>query len=238
MKKLGKIAIFGYYYIGREVARQLGYRDYDFVIVDASEENLKRAAEDGFATEVIDFADDTQLRKLGIGRDIGTVFCLLPEDSENVFLTISARALSTTVKIVAVADARDSVHKLKAAGADKVVDPYEITGRKISALIHKPMIADILDNTVFGHTDLNMAETPVVPGSFVDGRSLGELGLSGRYNVIVLGIVDQELGEEFLYTNRGFDHKLDAGDVLVLIGPASEIARFQAEMSTSAGLVD
>jgi Trk K+ transport system NAD-binding subunit len=56
---------------------------------------VEQAREEGLSAEHIDYTDDDALRAVGIGgSDIEGVFCLLREDSENVFLAISARAIA------------------------------------------------------------------------------------------------------------------------------------------------
>ena len=44
---------------------------------------------------------------------------------------------------------------------------------------------------------------------------------------IILGVVDLELGNQLIFTNSGVDHRLDAGDILVVIGLKQEIVRLR-----------
>ena len=113
----------------------------------------------------MDFRSDDSLHKMGIGHDIETIFCFFPEDSENVFLIISARAIAPDLSIVAIVKDPDSADKLLSAGANKIINPYQICGRKIFGLIKKPVITSILENTVFGRADLNMAQVEIPIGS-------------------------------------------------------------------------
>lgn len=43
---------------------------------------------------------DQELRDAGIGSDIDTVFCLFPDDAENVFLVISVRSIDRSTGII------------------------------------------------------------------------------------------------------------------------------------------
>jgi voltage-gated potassium channel len=156
------------------------------------------------------------------------VFCLLLEDSENVFLAISARALDPRLRIVAVCQAPEAAPKLLAAGADKVVDPYEISGARVHELLERPLVVELMEQTVFGLQDLNIAEVTIPAGTWLHGVRLSELRRHMRQNVILLGVVDLERGKNLIFSTRGIDHNLDYGDVLVVIGPARDVENFRA----------
>ena len=224
-----KILLFGVGPLGLDVATQLQGRGRDLLLVDDDETSLALAASKGFQTAHTDFQDDEGLRMLGIGRDVGLVFCLLPKDSQNVFLTISTRALDAEIEIVSLTQSGDSAHTLKAAGADKVIDPYEISGRKIYDLIQKPLIAETLEHTVFGQQDLNLAEVAVMEGSILDGQTLAGIEVSQRYNLVLLGVVDREQGDGFIFAVGSDSYRLDPGDILIVIGPEQAIASFKQD---------
>lgn len=224
-----KILLFGAGPLGLDVAAQLQSKGRDLLLVDDNELSLAAAAAKGFSAKHVDYRDDESLRALGIGRDVGLIFCLLPQDSQNVFLTISARALDAKIEIVALSQSGDSVHILKAAGADKVIDPYEISGRKVYDLIQKPLIAETLEHTVFGQQDLNLAEVVVMENSTLDGQTLASVDVSQCYNLVPLGVVDREQGDDFIFAVGGDSYRLDPGDILIVIGPEQAIASFKQD---------
>jgi len=118
-----KFALFGCSPLAIEVAWRLSMARLPFVMLDRDATRVAEARQEGLMAERIDYTDDTALREVGIGSHIEGVFCLLSEDSENVFLAISARALDPELRIVAVCQAPQAAAKLLAAGADKVVTP-------------------------------------------------------------------------------------------------------------------
>ena len=229
MKK--RILLFGVDTLGLDVATQLQGKGQDLMLVSDDAQALAAVAAKGFRTKQVDYRDDEGLRTLGIGRDVGLIFCLLPQDSQNVFLTISARALDAEIEIVSLSQSGDSVHILKAAGADKVIDPYEINGRKIYDLIQKPLIAETLEHTVFGQQDLNLAEVVVKEDSTLDGQTLAGVEVSQRYNLVLLGVVDRERGDDFIFAVGSDSYRLDPGDILIVIGPEQAIASFKQDAS-------
>ncbi len=226
-----RVAIFGYRKLGSEVAAHLAHTPCDLVVVDNEKASVARAGEKGFATMEIDFTDDGELARVGIGRDIDVVFCLLPEDAQNVFLVLSARALSPSLKIVSVSDSRDSAALLKAAGADKIIDPYEIVGVRITELIRQPVIVEILEKTVFGQADLDLAEVEIRAGSVFDQRQLANINVRADFNLIVIGSLARDRGDRFNFQTHYSGHVLHPGDVVVVIGRIADIDRFREAAS-------
>jgi voltage-gated potassium channel len=227
MDDQGRVLIFGCGPLGLEVAAQLRARDIDALMIDDEAEGLERAAARGFQVRALNYTDDDELKSVGLGEDAGVVFSLFMEDSRNVFLIISARALDPNVRIVTITQSGASADKLLAAGASKVIDPYEISARKIHDLIRRPLLEETLEATVFGQQDLDLAEIRIPEGSSLNGTPLSELDLAGDYNLVLLGVVDRDVSEAFIFATAGLEHRLDAGDVLVVIGPEAEVRRLK-----------
>ena len=221
------IAIFGYYRSAMEVASYLRSRDYKIIIIDDSEENLAKARYMGFDTARLDYQDDSELKKLRLGVDIGTIFSLFPDDAENVYLTITARTLAPSIRIFTIAHAPLAVPKLLAAGADKVIDTHEITGRRIWDILKRPMITRILDQTLFGQENLSIAEIPILAGSSIIGKMLDESLIGDEFNLVLVGILDREARENFIYSTMDHGVPLKEEDILVVIGTNNEIDRFR-----------
>ncbi len=222
------IVLFGCNPLAIEVARRLAMGRSRFIMVDNDAARVGEAVKEGLDALQIDYTDDDALRSVGIGSHIEGVFCLFAEDSENVFLAISTRALDPKLRIVAVCQAPEAAAKLLAAGADKVVDPYEISGARVHDLIQRPEVVELLEQTLFGRQDLNVAEITIPQGTWLHGIHLSALRKVMTQNLLLLGMVDLERGKELILSTRGIDHRLDHGDVLVVIGARSEIDAFRA----------
>jgi voltage-gated potassium channel len=225
-----RIAVFGYSVMSLEAMGRLNQEQYSIIFIAKDDAEAALVAEKGFETKVIDFRNDDALRSIGIGTDVSTIFCFYPRDFDNVFLTISARAIDKHINIVAIVDDPESAEKLLAAGANKIIDPYEICGRKTHEILTKPDISNILDHTVFGRYDLNMAQIEIPSGSCLENTKTSDLKLSQRHNLILIGVVDRELGDQLHFAIGEKEHRLDAGDVLVVMGPAREIKAFKKEV--------
>ena len=224
------IAILGYNSMSFELTAQLSVKQHDLLILDNDPEKIEQAEQKGLPAQLLDYHQDDELVTLGIGSRIATLFCFFEQDSENVFLTLSARALDTQLKIISVVNHPDSAEKLLAAGANKIINPYEICSNKVYQLLTKPSITWVLDQAVFGRADLHMAEITIPVDSILGQTLTSQLTLSKKFNLFLIGVVDKELGDKLYFSLGEQDHKLDVGDILVVLGANRDIRKFKKEI--------
>ena len=117
-----------------------------------------------------------------------------------------------------------------AAGANKIIDPYEICGRKIHDMLKRPDISDIFDHTVFGRHDLHLAEVVIPENSYLENTHVNQLQLSSQYNLILIGIVNKQVNDQLHFVVEEFDRRLSVGDILVILGPSREIRAFKKDV--------
>ncbi len=226
-----RIAVFGYNRLSFDAISRLDQKSHDILIIETDPSLIKLAQEKAFKTISIDFRSDGDLKSIGIDQDIDIIFCFLPNDSENVFLTLSARAIDKNLNIIAVVESAQAAEKLIAAGANKIIDPYQICGQKIYELIKKPDITHIIDHTVFGRHDLHIAEITIPEGSSLDNTYASELIQNKKQDLVIFGIVYNKLGKVLHFTAGEQDRKLAVGDIIVVLGPSREINAFKKETS-------
>ncbi len=227
-----KVLLFGCNSMVIEVAGQLANKDQNITIISQDEGCVKRIDHKNIQFKQLDYTDDEALKTLGIGKDVSVIFSFFKKDSKNVYLTISAKNIDPDVLIITLSQSLDSSDKLRAAGADKVIDPYEISGRKIYNMIRRPLVSETIEQAIFGQNLINLADVKIRKNCFLDGKRLEESHLSQNYNLILLGVVDKELGNEFIFKLSGIDHKLDSNDLLVVIGTTDEIERLRQDIDT------
>jgi voltage-gated potassium channel len=225
-----QVAVFGYNRLSVEVISRLDKQQYHIIVIDHIAEHIQLAEENGFEVANIDFRVDDDLRSVGIGSSIDTLFCFFEEDSENVFLTLSARALDKNLNIIAIVETPESAEKLRVAGANKIIDPYEICGRKIHDILKRPDITNIFDHTVFGRHDLNLAEVVIPENSYLANTYVSQLQLNTQYNLILIGIVNKQISEQLNFVVEDVDRRLNVGDILVILGPSREIRAFKKDV--------
>ncbi|HQS66232.1 MAG TPA: TrkA C-terminal domain-containing protein [Sulfuricurvum sp.] len=211
-------AVFGFNEYSRQIAYQVRNIYQDFALFVISEEEKKAAIQAGFLVEMFDLSEDWHgiEQKFDVKNLI--VFCALPNDAENVFLTISLRATFDKLNIVALAQDNESAIKMKSAGANKVLPSLQLAANVISDMLEKPVVTKVLHDVLFEDSSLNVVEIEVTRHSSFVGKRLHEIHFKSQYDVILLAIVDHEMGTTFSFASKGHNHHIDAGDVLVVIG--------------------
>ncbi len=211
----GHFIVCAYGRVGRSIARELEAEGVSFVVVDSKaglEPDLER---DGRCYLIGDASDEAVLRGAGIERAQGLI-CAVDSDAENVFITIVARSLSPGLLIVARAAREQSADRLYRAGATHVVSPYVTSGRRMANLALRPNVVEFFDVAGAGQPGLRLEELAITEGSPLAGRSLREL----RGPAVPL-LVRRPSGQ--LIANPARELQLQAGDVLVVFGEASDL---------------
>ncbi len=208
----------GYGRVGSTVARELRHAGQQLVVIDIERGSLDRARQDGHLVVEGDATADDTLRRAGIERARGLV-ATIDGDALNVYVTLSARTMSPRLFIVGRANLDGSDAKLLRAGADRVVSPYTMAGRRIAELAIRPRVADFLDAALsHGELRFSMEQLEVFAGGPLDGRTVGEIRDDG---VFTLAIVRGDLETE---PNPTPDRVLVTGDTLVVSGSSERLA--------------
>ena len=227
-----KIIIYSFSQLASKIAHTLREKNYEVIIVEENEKLYENAKELGFEVYDISLMEDENIIKIGLDHpDIKAFFCLGDDKNTNLFITLSVRNINKNIKIISVASTKEDNKTLLLAGADKTINPYEIGAMRIFRMLHKPLILDILDNILFGKSDIEVAEITILPNSIFDGIYLNELNIIDRENIIILGITDKEISDNFIFFSTGINHKIDAGDTLVILGHAHHLKEFRKTLN-------
>ncbi len=222
--------ICGYGRVGEQVARAFDKAGATFVVIDSSNDTVARCKEHGRLCIEGNAADDETLAAAGLNRAKGLVACV-DSDSDNVFVTLSARVMAPDIWIVARANVEESIGKLEKAGANKVISPYGIGGREMATLMLKPMVSDYLDvMTGGGELQLRVEQFTLKPDNSVIGKSIKELQVRRETGAIILAV--RKPGGAF-DTNPDPDAVLEENDVLITVGTPDEIQSLENLFSPS-----
>lgn len=209
----GHIVVCGYGHTGHRVANLLHARNRQVVIIDISPERTAQAEQDGVLYLLGDAQEESTLLAAGVARASALV-AALTDDAANVFLTLTARGLSSSLQIIARAQQAATQDKLTKAGATRVVCPLIIGGNRIADVLLRPAMVDFVEMAHKG-VDLEMDQIVIQEGAGIAGRTLRDLALPLQVGAMVVAI--QRPDGTALY-NPGPEVIPMAGDTLVLIG--------------------
>lgn len=232
MRKVKKVWIFGYSKESKMIAGSLKNDKFEVHIVEANEKKINDALSDGFENAtLIDIENDSELEILDI-KPTDYLICVMDDEHLNVFLTLSLRAICPKHEIISISHSIYATQKLKMAGASKVVDLYQVSANRIHNIFKKPTATKILDSFMSSDYEISFREFTVLKGSILDGVVLGDFDFSD-HNIILIGILDWELSDEFIFSTTNISHKLDAGDIIVCLGKNSDLKEFEKQIKMS-----
>ncbi len=226
LRKINKLedhyVVCGYGRIGREVCEELRFKNIkNIIIIDKSDKILREASEHGFLVFNGDATKDEDLISVGI-KKASCIICALTDDALNVFITLSARVLNPNIRIISRADHVDSIDKLKRAGADTVVAPYVIGGRRIASAITHPSVLDFLDTVLHNHEyDLNIEEISINFSSKLDGITIGSSNIRAVSGAVIISVKQQD--GSFI-SNPNPEYILKSSDKLLALGNKEQLS--------------
>ncbi|NNE11788.1 MAG: potassium channel protein [Ilumatobacter sp.] len=206
------VVVCGWGRVGRAVAGDLVHEGAAVVVVDVDAERVRDIE---LPTVVGDATLDDTLRDAGVERARALV-AALEGDAENLFVTLSSRALNPNLFIVARARQEDSSDKLTRAGADRVVNPQELGAARMASFVVQPNVAEFVDVVMHERSmDFRMREVEITVDSALAGASLRDANLRKRAGVLVLAL----RGDDGTFrTNPDPDVVLHPNNVIVAVG--------------------
>jgi voltage-gated potassium channel len=218
--------VCGYGRIGSIIAGQLQRQQVPFVVIERDSTRLQTAMDDGALAVEADASREEVLKRVGIASARGLI-AAVGTDAENVYAVLSARVLRPDLYIVGRAETEDATVKLKRAGADRVISPYQIGAIQMAQTALRPAVVDFMAlATSSENVELAMEEITVAGTSAFVQQSILDANLRQRFGVIVVGIQRQDLHMDF---NPEPDTTIRAGDKLVVLGRPDSLKRLEAE---------
>jgi voltage-gated potassium channel len=213
----------GYGRVGREIARSFREEGTPFVIIDINADSLERAAAEGHNVVQGDAADTETLRAAGVDRATGLVTAV-DSDEKNIYVTLSARVINPALYIVARANRDHAEEKLRLAGANRIISPYTIGGRRMASLAMRPTAVEFVESVLSAsNSELLLEDFSIGESSQSRGRMLSEL-VAKDSAIIVLA-----LKRDGRMTFRPpLDTRLASGDEIVVAGPPEDMRTLES----------
>lgn len=209
------IIVCGFGRMGRHVCDDLKSENADFVVIESDPDLVERLDKEGYLFIVGDASSDDVLKQARVDRAKGLI-SVVSTDAENVFTTLTAKALNPSLFVVTRAVSEQTEPKLKKAGADRVIKPYELVGHRLTQLVLRPGIVEYMETVARAHgQDISIEEVNLQENSRLVGTSLAESPLRRELNIIIVAIHRED--GTLLY-NPSSHEVMRVNDRLVAIG--------------------
>ena len=215
------VIICGYGRNGKQAANKLATHHRDFVVIEKDEQVTQKHKDTSTLFILGNANEDEVLVRAGINRAC-CLISALPNDSENVFVVLSARQMNPDIRIISRASQETTYSKLKLAGANNVILPDRIGGDHMASLVVVPDLLEFVDNlSIVGDQTINIEEVAVEQlYDTSKQKTILELDLRKKTGCNVIGYKDENGN---YHINPEADQKLVPGSKVIVLGRPEQI---------------
>jgi voltage-gated potassium channel len=218
------VIICGYGRVGARAAASLRRGNTPCVVIEVNPKAVDRAIDDGMLVVEGDATRDETLEEAGIAT-AQSVIASVASSSDNLVITLSAKAIRKDISVTARAVDHQTEKKLTLAGADAVVTPERVGGDRMAALATQPGLAEFIETVVRDTTaELRIKRFIVSDTSDVIGRTLSEIDIRKDSGAMVIGVCAE--GEP-MQVNPDPLQPFRPGDAVFGIGSEDELVHLQ-----------
>jgi voltage-gated potassium channel len=164
------------------------------------------------------------LIRAGIERARG-IMTVVGTDADNVFMVLLARELNPKIFIVSRAIFNSAKRTLLAAGADKIVSPYDLGARRMAHAVLRPTVIEFLEMAFADESaEIEVEELRIKANSPLIDMCLMDSNIRRDYDVIIISVKKNDGRMVF---NPGAETCLGADDTLVVVGMAASIKKLE-----------
>src|ERR1035437_1491416 len=197
--------------VGTNVAHELEVTGRPYVVIEADKDAIELYL-DKYPAALCTHADSSEDRALieaGIEHAAG-VFAVTGDDSKNLVVTLSAKLLNPSARVVARCHEINYIDKMRKVGADAIVSPDFTGGMRIVSSMIRPVVVSLLDEMLRADKVLRVEEVQIPEG--FDTGTIGGLKLNRR-DFVLLAVRAQDAWE----FNPAEDFGIHPGNTLVVM---------------------
>ncbi len=212
--------ICGFGRMGRSLAAELQAHGTAVVVIDPKVETIELSQQRGIPAIQGGAADERILLEAGIEK-ANSLVAATGSDAENVFIILTAKSIRPDLKIITRCHTETSVPKLEKAGADTVISPYAIAGRRIAHVLTHPNVTDFLDGVLeFGDHKMRLEE-------FIIGQNSPLAGLSLREAKLKVAVLAVNHPEQIVFAHPNAKTRLLPGAAIIVMGLDEELDKME-----------
>ena len=202
---------------GKSVAKTLYSNNATVLVIDAKENLIKQALNEGIIEEaiILDATDEIALKKV-VRDDFDTAFVSVGDNIQaSILITLQLKELGVK-NIICKAVNHTQEKVLYKIGATQVIFPEESMGEKVAYSVLRPTIIDY-----FKFAEDYFIYEVKVPKTYV-GKSLMELNLRHKYEINILAV---KHGDGKMNVTPDPNLRLDKEDLLIVLARENSIGK-------------
>jgi len=229
--------ICGYTHITELIATRLYKENKNFIIIDLDREKVHQAHMKDYLAITADATKKETFRKIDFDK-VKAVLAMTDKDMHNIFICLNVRSFSKKVFLVSRTVDKNSYKKLKLAGADYLISPYDTAGIFATKIIEQPIAINAINDILTAKKNALCDQVEVLKGSFLENKKIGKVNFK-KFKLILLGIIRHienetipEIKRKF-YFNPDDNFELKANDILIIMGYNISVNNFKSLVTES-----
>lgn len=197
-KKIAKLSdhtiVVGYGRNGSQAVKDLQEHDMAAIVIDKNDHIIERLQEDPKMLYVQGDATQDEILRIAQIDSAMALITALPNDADNLFVVVTARAMNPNLTIISRASNFTSINKLKSAGATNVIMPDKIGGQRMAKLVAQPDVVEFMEYIMLkSTTDVHLEEISCKSLAMCfEEKSIGELGIRNLSGANIIGLKNAE----------------------------------------------
>lgn len=218
------IIVCGLGRVGSEVFATLKREGQPFVVIEKDPGRVEAYRHNGVPIIQGDASQDDILEQAAISR-ARTLITTLPDDAGNLFIVMTSKDLNPNIKVITRATRNEGIPRLKRGGADSIISPSTLGGRRMAMAAIKPASVAFVQTLFEQHNvDYQLEELTISSNSPLANKALKDSGLREKYRCQLLLI---NRGGQQTITNPDPEDFILPGDELVLFGPSDKLEELE-----------
>ncbi len=235
-EKKDNILLIGYGNYGYKIANELQKNGYFIVIVENDKRLVEKAQKDGYKSYFVDINNDEEIVQVLVSYDFGHIFCAKDSDEENIYLAITMKSIESNMDIISICESKESEKKLELAGVRGILNTMDATAQSIYHLLKSPVMIEAVENILYIDSNIDFIELEVPKDSFLENKFVNDIDFKKEYNLILMGLMEKEFADNFIFITKGVNHKISHGDILLLFGYKNDIELLRTKLLKSINL--
>ncbi len=219
--------IFGYNDYALEIGNNIRDKYDEVVIYSLHREQDSLNNRSNFEIRSFDLSDHWEGVSENVDFENSIAFCVLEDNAENIFLTISLRSLFSQLHIIALSNNKETANKLQMAGANRVIPLVQTTAEMISEMLEKPIVKEVFHSILFDSGELKITQIKLNASNDYLGKEISQIDWKYKFGVIPLAIVHEDTSSDFIYSSKIRHHTIKEGDMFVIVGYETCISDFE-----------
>ena len=218
-KLKGHFILCGFGRVGEEIAHTFKEEGISFIIIENRPDCIARIDKTDYLYLEGDATKDEVLKEAGVEQAQGLVTAV-GSDVDNTYITLSARGLCPNLFIAARASSEESETKLKRSGANRVVSPHSIGGRRMAMLSMRPAVVDFIDTVTYSQgREMQLENVDISQNSRLSGQTI-----KAARNKTGITTLAMRKKSGRLLPNPSDEEIIEDGDQLIVIGTKKRLA--------------